>query len=58
MCLSGVNFRCSRSLILGIDPSQVPKLNNKSLFTYKNYVVLIVSENSAEIEQAFYNAVD
>lgn len=38
-------------------PSEVPKFNNKSLFTYKNYVVLIVSENSAEIEQAFYNAV-
>lgn len=39
-------------------PSEVPKFNNKSLFTYKNYVVLIVSESSAEIEQAFYNAVD
>lgn len=40
-----------------INPSQVPKLNNKSLFVFNNYVVLIISESSAEIEQAFYNAV-
>lgn len=40
-----------------VNPSQVPKLNNKSLFVFNNYVVLIISENSAEIEQAFYSIV-